>query len=286
MTGTIRIVPPTRPARHGPSGPQPSPIRPYPSEWAAAPRAPLSRRPAGRAGRIPVAASASSATSDSAQPDRAGPIPDEPVRSGSPAEEGSLVDGGSPSPPAIRSHRLSSASAASAQAACAAVSPRPTLTAPGRIGRPQNVQISDGGSLIRRTLHQRRGTQREGHTAALHARPQQATRVGRPCARQQWPDRQGGGGAGDGIRTRDILPGKCLPPAAECTQTVGVLSGHRTHAARLERLRQQGLAETDLARIHAPIGLDLGGHTPADIALGILAEIVAVRHRLAHAAPG
>ena len=69
-------------------------------------------------------------------------------------------------------------------------------------------------------------------------------------------------------------------------QTVGVLSGRRTHAARLERLRQQGLAETDLARIHAPIGLDLGGHTPADIALGILAEIVAVRHRLAHAAPG
>ena len=37
-------------------------------------------------------------------------------------------------------------------------------------------------------------------------------------------------------------------------------------------------AEADLDRIHAPVGLDLGGHTPADIALGILAEIVAERH--------
>jgi len=40
-----------------------------------------------------------------------------------------------------------------------------------------------------------------------------------------------------------------------------------------------------MARIHAPVGLDLGDHTPADIALGILAEIVSERNRLGHQRP-
>ncbi len=60
---------------------------------------------------------------------------------------------------------------------------------------------------------------------------------------------------------------------------VGALGSRRTHAARLARLRDAGIGDADLARIHAPIGLDLGGHTPPEIALGILAEIVAQRHR-------
>ncbi|HWP62183.1 MAG TPA: XdhC family protein, partial [Candidatus Binatia bacterium] len=60
---------------------------------------------------------------------------------------------------------------------------------------------------------------------------------------------------------------------------VGALGSRRTHAARIERLRARGLREAELARIHAPIGLDLGGRTPADIALGILAEIVAELNR-------
>lgn len=60
---------------------------------------------------------------------------------------------------------------------------------------------------------------------------------------------------------------------------VGALGSRRTHAARLERLRAAGFSEAELARIHAPVGLDLGGRTPADIALGILAEIVAERNR-------
>lgn len=59
---------------------------------------------------------------------------------------------------------------------------------------------------------------------------------------------------------------------------VGALGSRRTHAARLARLRDAGISDADLARIHAPIGLDLGGHTPPEIALGILAEIVAQRH--------
>ena len=59
---------------------------------------------------------------------------------------------------------------------------------------------------------------------------------------------------------------------------VGALGSRRTHAARLESLRAMGLEEDALARIHAPIGLDLGGATPEEIALSILAEIVAVRN--------
>jgi xanthine dehydrogenase accessory factor len=60
---------------------------------------------------------------------------------------------------------------------------------------------------------------------------------------------------------------------------VGALGSRRTHEARLERLRAVGLGETDLARIHAPVGLDLGGRTAVDIAVGILAEIVAESNR-------
>jgi xanthine dehydrogenase accessory factor len=59
---------------------------------------------------------------------------------------------------------------------------------------------------------------------------------------------------------------------------VGALGSRRTHAARLDALRSAGLSEAELARIHAPIGLDLGGRAPEEIALAILAEIVAVRH--------
>jgi xanthine dehydrogenase accessory factor len=60
---------------------------------------------------------------------------------------------------------------------------------------------------------------------------------------------------------------------------IGALGSRRTHAHRCEILRAEyGLSEDQLARIHAPIGLDLGGRTPEEIALAIMAEIVAVRH--------
>ncbi len=57
---------------------------------------------------------------------------------------------------------------------------------------------------------------------------------------------------------------------------VGALGSRRTHAARLEALRAAGVPEEALARIHAPVGLDLGGRRPEEIALAIMAEIVAV----------
>ncbi|MCC6008734.1 MAG: XdhC family protein [Rhodobacteraceae bacterium] len=57
---------------------------------------------------------------------------------------------------------------------------------------------------------------------------------------------------------------------------LGCLGSTRTHARRLERLRAAGLDDAALARIHAPVGLPIGAASPAEIAVSILAQIVAV----------
>jgi xanthine dehydrogenase accessory factor len=59
---------------------------------------------------------------------------------------------------------------------------------------------------------------------------------------------------------------------------VGALGSRKTQADRHERLRGAGVGDADLARLHGPIGLDLGGRSPAETALAILAEIVAERY--------
>ncbi|MCI0714632.1 MAG: XdhC family protein [Chloroflexi bacterium] len=59
---------------------------------------------------------------------------------------------------------------------------------------------------------------------------------------------------------------------------VGVLSSSRTHEKRTKRLQEAGLSDDVIERIHTPIGIDLGSLTPEEIALGIMAEIVAVRN--------
>ncbi len=59
---------------------------------------------------------------------------------------------------------------------------------------------------------------------------------------------------------------------------VGALGSKRTQAKRRERLKELGLSEADLDRLHGPVGLDLGADTPDEIALSIMAEIVASRH--------
>ncbi|MBV8442490.1 MAG: XdhC family protein [Hyphomicrobiales bacterium] len=56
---------------------------------------------------------------------------------------------------------------------------------------------------------------------------------------------------------------------------VGALGSRKTHARRLERMRAHGFDEATLARIHAPIGLDIGAVSPAEIAVSIMGEIVA-----------
>lgn len=58
---------------------------------------------------------------------------------------------------------------------------------------------------------------------------------------------------------------------------IGVLGSRKTHEKRLQRLRAEGISEAQLARLHAPIGLAIGALSPAEIALSIMSEIVAVR---------
>jgi xanthine dehydrogenase accessory factor len=58
---------------------------------------------------------------------------------------------------------------------------------------------------------------------------------------------------------------------------VGALGSRRTQSERLERLREAGLGEPELAALHAPCGLDLGARTPEETAISVLAEIVASR---------
>jgi xanthine dehydrogenase accessory factor len=54
---------------------------------------------------------------------------------------------------------------------------------------------------------------------------------------------------------------------------VGALGSRKTHARRVERLRQEGLSDATIARIHAPIGLDIGAVSPSEIAVAIMAQI-------------
>ncbi|WP_428542921.1 XdhC family protein [Profundibacter sp.] len=54
---------------------------------------------------------------------------------------------------------------------------------------------------------------------------------------------------------------------------IGSLGSTRTHAKRVNRLKAAGFADDEIARIHAPVGLDIGSKSPAEIALSIMAQI-------------
>lgn len=101
-----------------------------------------------------------------------------------------------------------------------------------------------------------------------------------------WPDRYLAK-VGDDLGPRDAV---CVlthdhkfdvPAIAAAVKTrvgyLGAMGSRRTHAGRVERLREAGVAEDDIARVMSPIGLDLGARTPEETAVSICAEIIAQR---------
>jgi xanthine dehydrogenase accessory factor len=59
---------------------------------------------------------------------------------------------------------------------------------------------------------------------------------------------------------------------------IGAIGSRGTHAARFERMAQWGVTREQLERVHAPIGLDLGGRSPEETALSIISEVIAVKN--------
>lgn len=70
-------------------------------------------------------------------------------------------------------------------------------------------------------------------------------------------------------------PGLLVALKTDCLY-IGALGSRKTHAGRVERLKQAGFNGDDIARIHAPIGLNIGARGPAEIAVSILSEITSV----------
>ncbi|MFE4368225.1 XdhC family protein [Streptomyces sp. NPDC056835] len=125
------------------------------------------------------------------------------------------------------------------------------------------------------------------HVTVCDARPVFATRDRFPDADEivvDWPHRYLASTAVDSRTVLCVLThdAKFDVPLLEIALRlpvafVGAMGSRRTHEDRDRRLRENGVTERELARLHSPIGLDLGARTPEETALSIAAEIVAVR---------
>lgn len=60
---------------------------------------------------------------------------------------------------------------------------------------------------------------------------------------------------------------------------IGALGSRKTQQARCERLTQQGISAAQQARIHGPVGLDIGAQSPAEIAIAIMAQVTEALHK-------
>ncbi|TXS07325.1 XdhC/CoxI family protein [Streptomyces sp. col6] len=125
------------------------------------------------------------------------------------------------------------------------------------------------------------------HVTVCDARPVFATKARFPEADElvvDWPHRYLAGTAVDSRTVLCVLThdAKFDVPLLEAALKlpvayVGAMGSRRTHLQRNDRLREAGVSELELARLHSPIGLDLGARTPEETALSIAAEIIAVR---------
>ncbi|MDH6522871.1 xanthine dehydrogenase accessory factor [Streptomyces sp. SAI-135] len=123
------------------------------------------------------------------------------------------------------------------------------------------------------------------HVTVCDARPAFATAARFPDADEivvEWPHRYLGRTDVDGrtvvcVLTHDakfdipLLHLALRLPVAY----IGAMGSRRTHLDRTERLREAGVTEAELARLHSPIGIDLGARTPEEVAVSIASEIVA-----------
>jgi xanthine dehydrogenase accessory factor len=127
------------------------------------------------------------------------------------------------------------------------------------------------------------------HVTVCDARPVFATRARFPLADEvvvDWPNRLLAE-IGPDLTARDAV---CVlthdhkfdvPAIVAALETgvgyLGAMGSRRTHAERVDRLREAGVGEAGLRRLRAPIGLDLGARTPEETAVAICAEIIADR---------
>jgi xanthine dehydrogenase accessory factor len=153
-------------------------------------------------------------------------------------------------------------------------------------GRPAQMVIV-GAIHIAIPLH-RMASLMGYRVVIVDARGQFATKERFPEADQilvQWPDEALGGLSIDRSTAVVILthdPKFDMPALRSVLRTeagyVGAIGSRKTNQNRFDALREEGFSDEQLGRVHGPIGLDLGGRGAEETALGIMAEVTAVRY--------